>query len=377
MSTQFQYEQSLFSKGTLGLGGTLGYDDGTPAMFRASYSHQLPNGSKPEMTFTAKRFASPELVARHAALQAIAAAMSDSSTFGNLELNYGGEMQMVEFAGHASAFRPFGSAAYHFGPNNVLEYRFASSIPDMRRAKGFDSAPADLSESGPRVTLQGGAPRIERARHQEISFSHREGKNNMQVGLYREQVRNAALMGVGNGLDVSEDVAPDVYSGTFLFHGGSYTTSGVRAVYQRKLFGDTSATLDYSYGGVLTAPENLTTFADVRSGLRTEKRHSVAAKLQGTVPKTRTKLLASYRWTEGSALTPVDMFNSSPGQTDAYMNIFVRQPLPRLIPVKVEALVDVRNLLAQGYRPVMSSDGSAVYLVQVARSVRGGLSFTF
>ena len=36
-----------------------------------------------------------------------------------------------------------------------------------------------------------------------------------------------------------------------------------------------------------------------------------------------------------------------------------------------------RNLLAQGYRPVMSADGSAVYLVQVARSVRGGLSFTF
>jgi len=34
-------------------------------------------------------------------------------------------------------------------------------------------------------------------------------------------------------------------------------------------------------------------------------------------------------------------------------------------------------LLAQGYRPVMSNDGQALYLVQVARSFRGGLSYTF
>lgn len=377
LSTQFQLEQSLFSNGTLGLGGTLGYAEGTPAMFRASYSHALPNGSKPEITVTAKRFASPELVARHAALQAIAAAMADSTSIGSLELTYGGEMQMVQFVGHTTAFRPFGSAAYHLGPDNVLEYRFSSSVPNMRRAKGFDSAPADLSESGPRVTLMGGDPRIERARHQEVSFSHRQGKNNMQVGVFRELVRNAALMGVGNNVDVTDDIAPDVYSGTFLFPGGAYTTSGMRAVYQRKLFGDTSATLDYSYGGVLTAPGGSMTLAEVQAALRTEKRHSVAAKLQGTVPRTRTNVLASYRWTQGDALTPVDMFNTSAGQTDPYMNVFVRQPLPHMIPCKVEALLDVRNLLAQGYRPVMSSDGSAVYLVQVARSVRGGLSFTF
>jgi hypothetical protein len=59
--------------------------------------------------------------------------------------------------------------------------------------------------------------------------------------------------------------------------------------------------------------------------------------------------------------------------------LFVRQPLPKklFIPAGVEALVDVRNLLAQGYRPVMSTDGQALYLVQVARSFRGGLSYTF
>ena len=43
----------------------------------------------------------------------------------------------------------------------------------------------------------------------------------------------------------------------------------------------------------------------------------------------------------------------------------------------VEAIIDVRNLLAQGYIPVLGQDGQTVYLVQAARSVRGGVSFNF
>ena len=43
----------------------------------------------------------------------------------------------------------------------------------------------------------------------------------------------------------------------------------------------------------------------------------------------------------------------------------------------MEAIVDLRNLLAQGYVPMLGPDGKTVYLVQSARSVRGGVSFTF
>jgi hypothetical protein len=43
----------------------------------------------------------------------------------------------------------------------------------------------------------------------------------------------------------------------------------------------------------------------------------------------------------------------------------------------MEALVDVRNLLAQGYVPVVGQDGQTVYLVQSARAIRGGVAFTF
>ena len=47
------------------------------------------------------------------------------------------------------------------------------------------------------------------------------------------------------------------------------------------------------------------------------------------------------------------------------------------LPGKMEAIIDLRNLLAEGYVPVIGQDGQTVYLVQSARSVRGGVAFTF
>jgi hypothetical protein len=77
-------------------------------------------------------------------------------------------------------------------------------------------------------------------------------------------------------------------------------------------------------------------------------------------------------------LTPVDLFNSSAGQSDPYLNLFIRQPIPaNFLAGHMEILMDLRNLLAQGYVPVMGRDGHTLYLVQSARSVRGGVAFSF
>jgi hypothetical protein len=70
------------------------------------------------------------------------------------------------------------------------------------------------------------------------------------------------------------------------------------------------------------------------------------------------------------------MFNTSAGQSDAFLNFFLRQPIPCL-GGHVEAVIDLRNLLAQGYVPVIGQDGQTVYLVDSARSVRGGVAFSF
>jgi hypothetical protein len=203
------------------------------------------------------------------------------------------------------------------------------------------------------------------------------GKTNLQLALYADRVADPVLTGVGAAAD-SGEVLPDLYSETFTYRGKELDTRGMRVVLQRKLASDLTATLDYGYGGVLDLSKPVT-LQDARRNSMVRDRHTMAAKLSGKLPGAKTSWIASYRWISGQALTPVDMFNASAGQAEPYLNIFLRQPIPGtgLLPCHMDAIVDVHNLLAQGYVPVMGQDGRTVYLVQSARTVRGGVAFTF
>lgn len=101
-----------------------------------------------------------------------------------------------------------------------------------------------------------------------------------------------------------------------------------------------------------------------------------SAAVRGKLPRAGTDWRASYRWQDARTVTPVDAFSDT--AQDPYLSLFLRQPI-RLgrLPNGVEALVDVRNLLAEGYRPFLSRDGSTLYFAQAARCVEGGLSFSF
>ena len=91
---------------------------------------------------------------------------------------------------------------------------------------------------------------------------------------------------------------------------------------------------------------------------------------------TGTAVRGSYRWQPVSTLTAVAPFEGA--APDAYLGVDVRQPLrlKRVGAAKVEAVLDVRNLLAQGYRPFLSSDGATVFFAQEQRTVAGGCSFS-
>ena len=377
----FDVERSLFSSAaTLSFAGNLGYGNGSPtAVLRATYSHQLSNGSHPEVAVTFRRLAMPDAATRDAALEALALSLSDSMTLLDfVELNYGGELQGIQFRGRVNAFRPFGGVGVHLSPNTVLRYQYATAQPTTRLAKGFDTAPADLTESGPRVTLVDSQLQLERARHQEISLSRRQGKTNWQVAVYTDHIVNTALTGAGAVSSASGEFLPDVYSNTFTFNGGNLDARGLRVMAERKLGSHLTGTLGYAYGGVLELEGSNLNWDHLRSSLRNQYAHALSAKMMGRVPRAGTRWIASYKWTPRHALTPVDAFDASPGQSDPYLCFFIRQPLPKSSSLgHMEALIDVRNLVAEGYVPVFGQDGHTLYLMQAPRSVRGGLAFTF
>ena len=378
MSTSFTLERSIFSDSRLAFSGNVAYGESLPsAVVRARYSRRLPNGSQPTMALSVSRFAPADPNLHNAALQALALSAADDFVVGDvLELRFGSELQTVQFLGRLNAFRPYASADFHLSPNTVVEYDYTTSRPDTRTEKGFDSAPADLSESNPRISLLSFSPRIESAHHQEVSVSQRVGKTNFQVAMFSDRITNPALTGVGDVTSVNGFLLPDLTSGTFSYAGRNLDTSGVRLVLQHKFASDLTATLDYAYGGALDLSRRDVPIQQAGQWITTQRRHALAAKLSGTVSRTRTRWIASYRWINGASLTPVDMFNASPGQSDPYLNLFIRQPIPTF-GGHMEALIDLRNLLAQGYVPVLGQDGQTVYLVDSARSIRGGVAFTF
>jgi len=378
MSTGFTLERSIFSDGRLALSGNVAYGSTVPAaVIHSSYSHRMLDGSTPTIGLTIRRFAPVDPNLHNAALQAIAVSAGDDFSVGDvLELKFGSELQTIQFLGHINAFRPYGAADLHLSPDTVVEYSYTTSRPNARAEKGFDSAPADLSETDPRVSLVNFASRVESAHHQEVSVSHRMGKNNVQFAAYSDRINNSVLTGTGDVTSAGGFLLPDISSGTFSYAGPNLNTSGMRVVLQHKFASDLTATLDYAFGGVLDLSRPDASLQQAQQWISTQRRQAVAAKLSGTVSRTRTRWIASYRWINGSGLTPVDMFNASAGQTEPFLNIFIRQPIPSF-GGHMEALIDVRNLLAQGYVPVLGQDGRTLYLVDSARSVRGGVAFTF
>jgi hypothetical protein len=379
MSTGFSMEKSIFSSSTIGLRGNLGYGNSSPAsVLRASFQQKMSDGSEPLFAVTMRNLPAPDITLH--SFQALALTTADTFSLGDVvELKFGSQLQTIQFMGRVTTFRPFGTVDLHLSRNTVVEYGYATSEPDSRQDKGFDSAPAEVNESGPRVSMTAYTAAVEHPHHQELSLSHRMGKTNLQVAAYCDRVSDPALTGIGEFTTDNGNVLPDLYSGTFTYQGNDFHTQGLRFLAQRQLTSEVTGTLDYEYGGVLDLASPNESLENVSESSLVRHRQSVAGKVTGTVPKSKTHWMASYRWINGEALTPVDLFNASPGQADPYLNLFFRQPIPGtgFFPGHLEAIVDLRNLLAQGYVPVLGHDGHTVYLVQSARAVRGGVAFTF
>ncbi len=340
-------------------------------------------GWTPTIALIVRRFATPDAVPHRGALEAVAMSYSDGFSIGDLlDFQFGGEAQNIQFLGHgANAFRPSAVVDWHL----AIQYHPRVSLRHQRTQHPRQQG----------LRFGSGRPQRKRSSHDHGRWRSRcwrmriitrfRSRNAPATTSSRSRTltiasRTPLCSGSATLAAIHGDILPDVYSGTFSFNGGALEAQGVRLVFQRRLSDTLTATVDYAYGGVLELEQPNVDWNVVRSSLQHGWRHSAALRLNGSVPRSKTRWIASYRWTSGdNTLTSVDLFNASAGQTDPFFNLFVRQPLPRMhfMPGNMEALVDLRNLLAQGYVPVIGPDGKTVYLMQSARSVRGGVAFTF
>ena len=119
--------------------------------------------------------------------------------------------------------------------------------------------------------------------------------------------------------------------------------------------------------------------ASLRDRMRVGQTRWASARVTGALPGAGTRFSMAYIWTPGGRLIPTHAFLTQNTQTGLGFNFEIRQPLPVINALggRFEVTAEVRNLLAQGYLPVPSSDGQSMLLVPFPRSLRGGLSFIF
>jgi hypothetical protein len=110
---------------------------------------------------------------------------------------------------------------------------------------------------------------------------------------------------------------------------------------------------------------------------RPRRAEAYSISLSGTLDGTGTKWRASYRWQPEDTLTEVAPYAIQ--AVAPYLNLRIRQRLRtnRDSSTSIEALLDVQNLLSQGYRPYFLKDGAILVFAQQQRGIRGGLAFTF
>jgi hypothetical protein len=293
-----------------------------------------------------------------------------------LEAEVGNEFQAVNGANAQFANHPFGAVTWREG-DTAVSYHYATSR-NAQRASEIDQA----VQAVPSVTEANGKLQFERGLHQEMQWEHTSDRTHIEMAVYRDRIAHPVVNGGG------ELTSADLNSGYVVYDpltdllnvaGGDYTTKGLVGDFKTRIHGDTLFTMAFADGDAL-AMSTFSAPVSLQGGLTTLKPRRTQmylVGLSGRVPQTGTHWRASYRWQAADTVTAVAPYDMV--APDAYLSILLRQPLHcwHLLPNGVEALVDVRNLLAEGYRPFLTADGSTLYFAQADRSLRGGVSFTF
>ncbi len=275
------------------------------------------------------------------------------------------------------AAMPFAMVGWRSG-NNEIHYRMATAVP----AIGVDG----LGTAGvmPVVEMVNGKLVVERGTHQEIGWERRTDATGVQVLVYADSISNPMLemsARPADSVNFAGQALMDSSSGLMRTAGEGFSTAGVVASIEHRLPGGNSVRLSYANGDalVISNVHAAASLAALAASARPRRTQMYSLSLSGTIEGTGTRWRASYRWQPEETLTQV-----APYALDAaepFLNLHLRQPMYRMHGGEhtrsVDAMVDGRNLLAQGYRSYVLNDGSLLIFAQDQRSLSAGLAFTF
>lgn len=272
---------------------------------------------------------------------------------------------------------PFASVQLHRGAG-ALEYRLATARPAQDGASEMDPE-AWL----PEVNDTDGRLAIERGVHQELGWQTVAGPARMMLVVYGDSIANPTLEAggrlTGNG-GMGQSMLVDQGSAILRGSSAGYSTTGVVAQVESSMPAGNHVRLSYASGDavVMPAAAGPMDIVTILRGAHARHVQMYSLALSGMVDRTGTHWRASYRWQPEATVTEV-----APYAVDAaepFLNLYLRQPIQGQhdgVDGRVAVLVDVQNLLAQGYQPFLTTDGSRLFFAQAQRAFFAGLQFNF
>ena len=405
LGTAFAVSTSVFGSNEVEVSGNFGYTsrDGMPtAGFRTTYSRRgdaipLPvfSLSMRQISLPSRNGFGPSTVAGDGpALRTTTATMMDHvQVLENVWLDYGLSFDSVSMLDHVNTISPFGRLTFDLGSPGMIQVAYSSgSAPvELAATRGVEAVAAGRDQLNenlsalaalPLMSVVNGHARVQRSDSVEVGYQKRLGSRTYSFGAYRERVRDAILTMAAEPdfFAAGGDLLPDLGSDSSIFNAGNFERWGYLASVSQRLTDKLDATLAYGRTGALgTSSTQVATAEDLRSSLNITDRNWATLRLSGTAPVIGTQFVASYGWMDTGALMPARISMTQTIGPEPGMNFAIRQPLPSggVLPGRLEAVAEMRNLMGQGYLTVESAAGKPALLTNAPRSVRGGLSFIF
>jgi hypothetical protein len=276
-----------------------------------------------------------------------------------------------------TAVLPFATVAWRYSSSTV-SYRMTTMAPNLA------SVESQTSAFMPTLVERNGDVAMEHGMNQEIGWERRTGTSGVAVVIYAGHIDNPVLealgrFAVGDSPATAGTVLFDPASDLFRVAGPDFSSAGVQAKMERSLPGGNRVSFSYASGSALAMPAlaHAAGMTQVLAAAHSRHAQTYTISFSGTLEGTETHWRASYRWQPDDTVTEIAPY--AIGAAAPFLNVQFRQPihLTRDGSGGLEALLDVRNLLAEGYHPYVLSDGSLLIFAQDQRSMRAGLAFTF
>ncbi len=400
LGTAFAVATSVLSTHELQVTGNLGYASrgGAPAaslrtrLSRSAENSVLNGGFSPEVLLTVRQLFVVGQGAQAPPVRTLSTAVLDRISFGDrLDFLYGTQLESVTFYDRLNVMSPFARLTYKISRNDDVKAAFSSGAPPeeiFRLQSGANETQLGQDvgtvSAFPRVSLRDGRVHVQRTGNFELAYRRKLGSDTeFTAAVFEERVANGTMLALGatEVLDRAE-VLPDPFSSGAVLNVGSYQRRGAMVSATRQWTSNWSTSVAVGNAGTLEANGAamlVASAADVRRVLRQVQRNWIAVRAAGVSPGTSTRFMVSYLHTDGDSSLPMHRHLTQGFSPELGLNIQVRQPLPGLglWSGRLEAIVELRNALSNGYQRLQGGQGRGILLMPTPRALRGGLAFIF